>query len=243
MAWSIFTQGGGTGAAAGWAEDFLAEAGLPVSPANEQFVYDWEESEGGGGAWNPLNQGDVAGSPQLTSTGSQYGGGAADYVSEAAGLEGAVDYLNYPDYSGVKAALETSSYSGAEQALWASPWAASHYGYGTRWNTAAFPGDATSSAGTAATLDNAGSTVGGIAGAALGPGGVIAGTVLGGAANGAVTTGETDIVKAGAELIALLVGAGLVAAGVYKLASPASSIASTVDKAKTAGELAPLAAA
>jgi hypothetical protein len=144
MAWSIFSTG--TAAAASWAQQFLQAAGLPVTAPNEQFVYDWEKSEGGGGLNNPLNQGDVSGSPQLTSTGSQYGGGAADYVSPAAGIQGAVDYINYANYAGVKQALEDSNYSAAEEALWASPWASSHYGYGSAWSTAAYPGAPATSA-------------------------------------------------------------------------------------------------
>jgi hypothetical protein len=149
MAWSIFQQGGGQGAAVTWAKDFLSALGVSQSPANVQFVYDWEVSEGGGGKYNPLNQGPVPGQPQLTTTGSQYGGGAADFASYQAGITGAVDYLNMPAYSGVLAALKSSNYKAAEQALWASPWAASHYGYGASWSTATPPGAQPLAGGTA----------------------------------------------------------------------------------------------
>jgi hypothetical protein len=144
MAWSVFTQGGGDGAALTWAQQLLTALGAPVTPGNEQFIYDWEQSEGGGGQYNPLNQGPVPGQPQLTSTGSQYGGGAADYVSYAAGIQGAVDYLNMSNYTAVKQALDNNDPNGAKSALIASPWAASHYGEGASFSNAPLPGQASS---------------------------------------------------------------------------------------------------
>jgi hypothetical protein len=147
VAWSIFSQGGGSGAALTWAQDLLKRLGAPLTAGNEQMVYDWETSEGGGGQYNPLNQGDVPGDPSLTSTGSQYGGGAADYVSWDAGLTGAADYLAMPAYAGVLAGLVSNDPKAAETALWDSPWAASHYGYGSAWSDAALPGKASVLAG------------------------------------------------------------------------------------------------
>lgn len=148
MPWSIFSQGGGNGAALTWAQDFLQAANLPQTPTNVQFVYDWELSEGGGGKYNPLNQGPVLGNSSLTSTGPQYGGGAADFISYDAGLQGSVAYINYPAYSSLLAALKKgTSYSDLTAALWNSPWAQSHYGYGSGWNTSKVPGAATSLAG------------------------------------------------------------------------------------------------
>src|SRR5581483_2280122 len=128
MAWSIFKQGGGKGAAVTWANDLLDAIGAPKSAGNVKVIYDWEVSEGGGGRYNPLNQGPVPGHPELTTTGSQYGGGAADYASPAAGIQGAADYLNMPAYAGVLAGLRAGDYSAAQQALIASPWAGGHYG-------------------------------------------------------------------------------------------------------------------
>lgn len=140
MPWSIFQEGGGKGAAVTWAQNLLKSLGVPQSAQNVQFVYDWELAEGGGGKYNPLNQGPVPGHPELTTTGSQYGGGAADFASWNAGLQGAVDYLNMPAYAGIVKGLKSSNYQTAEHALWASPWAASHYGYGANWPTEAPPG-------------------------------------------------------------------------------------------------------
>lgn len=160
MAWSIFSNGGGNGAALTWAKDLLSADGAPDTPGNEQFIYDWEESEGGGGKYNPLNQGPVPGHPELTTTGSQYGGGAADYASYAAGIQGAVDYLNMPNYTAVQAALKANDPVQARNALIQSPWAASHYGYGSSFSNAPLPGSASSLLGDSSTVNPASSTTG-----------------------------------------------------------------------------------
>lgn len=145
MAWSIFTDGGGDSVAVGWAKQLLQMIGAPVTPENTEFVYQWEKSEGGGGKFNPLNQGVVYGHPELTTTGEQYGGGAADYASWQAGLTGAADYLNTsgPDnYPAIRDALRANNPQGARQALFRSGWAASHYGYGSSWANVPLPGNA-----------------------------------------------------------------------------------------------------
>lgn len=142
MPWSIFSDGGGDGAAATWAGDLLGQIGAPQTVANEQVIYDWEVSEGGGGKYNPLNQGPVPGQSQLTSTGPQFGGGAADYVSWAAGLQGAADYLGMPNFSAIRAALVANNAEGARTAIITSPWAASHYGGGSAFSDAPLPGKA-----------------------------------------------------------------------------------------------------
>lgn len=140
MAWSIFTDGGGPEVAVGWAQQFLRKIGAPVTPGNIEFVYQWEKSEGGGGKYNPLNQGPVQGHPELTTTGEQFGGGAADYASWDAGLQGAYYFLHYQYYKGVLQGLMNNDPVSARNALWASPWAASHYGYGKNWAFVAVPG-------------------------------------------------------------------------------------------------------
>jgi hypothetical protein len=162
MAWSIFSEGGGEGAAVTWAKNFLSALGVPQSNANVTFVYDWEKSEGGGGKYNPLNQGPVPGHSELTTTGQQYGGGAADYASWQAGVTGAVDYLHMQNYGGILDALKRSDYAGAKSALVASPWAASHYGGGSTFSGATPPGAAPLAGGTQATT--AGLTIPGLGG-------------------------------------------------------------------------------
>jgi hypothetical protein len=166
MAWSIFSEGGGKGAAVTWAKDLLANLGVPQSNQNINFIYDWEVSEGGGGKYNPLNQGPVPGHPELTTTGQQFGGGAADFASWQAGITGASDYLHMSSYSGILAALKTSNYAGARSALIASPWAASHYGGGSSFSSETAPGASPlgSGGGSVATGSTTGITVPGIGG-------------------------------------------------------------------------------
>lgn len=132
--WSIFNQGGGDAAAAQWAKDLLTALGAPQTPSNLQFIYDWEVSEGSGGQYNPLNQGPVSTHPELTTSGSQFGGGAANYASYSAGIQGAVIYIgSYSNYTHVKTALLAGDGVTAKQALWTSPWASGHYGFGANW--------------------------------------------------------------------------------------------------------------
>jgi hypothetical protein len=140
--WSIFSDGGGSGAAFTWAKDLLTKLGAPLSAGNEQFIYDWEVSEGGGGKYNPLNQGPVPGKPKLTTTGQQFGGGAADFASWDAGLTGAADYLHMPAYAGILSGLKGNHPEAARSALIASPWAKSHYGGGAGFSNKALPGKA-----------------------------------------------------------------------------------------------------
>lgn len=139
MPWSIFEQPNGEQLAVEWAQQLLQGIGAPATPANVAMVYQWEKSEGGGGKFNPLNQGPVPGQPNLTTTGQQYGGGAADFASWEAGIQGAIAYLNMGAYAGVRRALVSGNGGAAAQALWASPWAGSHYGYGAAWNRSTPP--------------------------------------------------------------------------------------------------------
>ena len=244
MAWSIFSDGGGNGAAVTWADELLTQAsaqwGVNVdTPGNEQFVYDWEKSEGGGGKFNPLNQGPVPGAPQLTSTGSQYGGGAADFVSVGAGITGALDYIDMPAYSGVKAGLEANQPAAARSALIASPWAASHYGNGADFSTAALPGQAS------AIVDTGSSSTGSTSaeltsGLNFNPldGFGIPGAIIGSASSS--VTG--DIMKGGTFLLAVGAGVALIVLGLFKTADPGRSITQTAgDTAKTAATAAAVA--
>jgi hypothetical protein len=152
--WSIFTNGGGPGAAATWADDALREIGAPLKTDNEQFIYDWETSEGGGGWYNPLNQGPDPDNPSLTTTGAQYGGGAANYKSYAAGLTGFKDYLNMSNFSDIRDDLKADDPVDARSALIQSDWASSHYGDGSAFSDAALPGKKSALKGTAGVADD-----------------------------------------------------------------------------------------
>lgn len=140
MSWSVFTDGGGKGAAVTWAKDLLSGIGAPASDANVQTVYDWEVSEGAGGQYNPLNQGRVPGHPELT-VGTKTV--ASDYASWDAGLKGAVDYLNMSNFSAIKKALIAGDAATARSAIISSPWAGGHYGQGASFSTEALPGQST----------------------------------------------------------------------------------------------------
>lgn len=143
MAWSIFKQGGGEAVAVGWAQQFLSALGAPVTPGNVEFIYQWEKAEGGGGKYNPLNTGPVRQHPEWTTTGEQYGGGAADYTSWSTGILGPKYFLEHyqqATYSKILSALKNNDPAGARAALIASPWAASHYGWGKHWPNVHVPG-------------------------------------------------------------------------------------------------------
>jgi len=145
MAWSIFKQGGGKAVAVGWAQQFLTAIGAPVTPGNVQFIYQWETAEGGGGKYNPLNTGPVTQHPEWTTTGEQYGGGAADYSSWETGILGPKYFLEHYQkswYPQILSALKSNNPEAARRALWASPWAASHYGHGDHWPNVSVPGGA-----------------------------------------------------------------------------------------------------
>jgi hypothetical protein len=184
---------GSPAAALAWAQQLIADlnagaggyGGVPIpnTPANQQFIYDWQESEGTGGANNPLNTGPLQG---LSTSGSQFGGGAANYPSPAAAAVASADYLLNPGnqkqygYGGILQALEQSNYQGAADALWKSDWASGHYGYGANWNTSPIPGSAqtaaaavnlgSSSASSSPSSSAAGSSPANQAGQALGSG-------------------------------------------------------------------------
>lgn len=134
--WSIFT-GPAKGAPVIYAEAVLHDAGAPITGPNVQFVYDWEKSEGGGGADNPLNVGPVKG--YGATSGSQYGGGAANYASLTDSAKAVAYELHQPAYASILAGLKRSTYRAASQGLFNSPWAASHYGYGRSWATTPVP--------------------------------------------------------------------------------------------------------
>jgi len=138
VAWSIFTNGGGNGAALTWAVDLLHKIGAPTSPANQQVIYDWEVSEGGGGSYNPLNEGADPANPALTS-GTLNSSGVADYKSWSAGLQGTADYLAMPSFVAIGDALRANNPAAARDAIIRSPWASNHYGGGAAFSGAALP--------------------------------------------------------------------------------------------------------
>jgi len=151
-AWSIFQQGGGAGSAFTWAKDALNEIGAPLTTGNEQVIYDWELSEAGGGWYNPLNEGPDPDNPSLSGP-SQYGGGAANYVSYAAGLQGFHDYLQMPNFSAIGADLTGNNPTQARTDIINSDWAGSHYDWGAAFSDSPLPGKANALKGGAGITD------------------------------------------------------------------------------------------
>lgn len=228
MPWSIFSDGGGQGAAVTWARALLAKIGAPQTPGDQQFVYDWEVSEGGGGKFNPLNEGPVPGDPGLTSTGPQFGGGAADFVSWAAGIQGAADYLGMPNFVRIADDLRRNDPVQARSDLIASPWASSHYAGGRGFSSQALPGHASALGGP------------GAAGAAAGGGGGGGGGLLGSLPGiGPALTAFADLPQT---LLAIAIKGPLVLAGGALMVWGAARATGTTTRIKQAAAAAPAAA-
>lgn len=124
-----------SGTNADWAELVLIFGGWPVTEQNVTVVLQWMREENGPDNWwnrnNPLNNGH----------GSGGGSGLGSYDSLVTAAEYAADnLLKRSFYTAIVAALEDgSSASAVAQAIWASPWASSHYGNGANWTTSPVP--------------------------------------------------------------------------------------------------------
>lgn len=127
-----FTVSGQTNA--DWAALVLQDASLPVTKNNITVMLQWMDSENSPQDWwlrnNPLNNG----------LGSGGGGGFGSYDS----LNTAASYValqfSRSLFAGIRSALAADSDpSVTAQAIWASPWAGSHYGYGSIWHAVDVP--------------------------------------------------------------------------------------------------------
>lgn len=117
-----------------WAIDFLAALGN-AQPSGETvaMVVEWTLAEDAGdgafGRNNPLNT-TQSGFEETQTINSD---GVKGYSTREAGLSAAVHTVTNGLYNDVVVALQSNDAEGARQALWASPWAGSHYGYGASW--------------------------------------------------------------------------------------------------------------
>lgn len=120
-----------------WAVDLLARLGNQ-SPTAETVavVVEWTIAEDGGpGAFernNPLNT-TMCG---YNNTGAINGDGAcgvSGYATRDDGLNATVATLMQANFTAVRNALQTNDAEAVAPAIWASPWATSHYGYGANW--------------------------------------------------------------------------------------------------------------
>ncbi|QAY72730.1 hypothetical protein ET445_04620 [Agromyces protaetiae] len=118
-----------------WAKLVLVDGDFPVTDENVTVILRWMRQENGPPNWwnrnNPLNNGN----------GSGGGSGLGSYDTLQTGAFYAADSLRkYSFYDAIEAALERGDDANATaQAIWASPWAGSHYGNGTHWSTAPVP--------------------------------------------------------------------------------------------------------
>jgi hypothetical protein len=113
-----------------WAKLVLIEGDWPVTEENVTFMMRWMRQENGADNWwnrnNPLNNGQ----------GSGGGSGLGSYVTLVEAAYYAAENLKSGRYPAVDAALvDGTSADATAQAIWASPWASSHYGYGTHWSS------------------------------------------------------------------------------------------------------------
>ncbi len=114
-----------------WAKLVLLSGGWPQSEANVTVMVRWMRQENGVDNWwnrnNPMNNG----------YGSGGGGGTGSYANLTIAAQKAAENLRRNrSYATIVGAFTVSAPTNiTEQAIWASPWASSNYGNGTRWQT------------------------------------------------------------------------------------------------------------
>ncbi len=112
-----------------WAVLVLYMAGFPTSDSNITVMLRWMRQENGPDDWwlrnNPLNNG----------WGSGGGSGLGSYANLVIAAENVGNALHgNPGYAAIVAGFESSAPTAQiEAAIWASPWASSHYGNGSHW--------------------------------------------------------------------------------------------------------------
>jgi len=120
-----------------WAYDLLAALGnAQPTPATIAFVIEWTLAEDSGpGALdrhNPLNT-TQCGHNQVSAINGDGACGVAGYATYQDGIAATIDTITQANFEAVARALQANDAQAAQLALWASPWAESHYGYGASW--------------------------------------------------------------------------------------------------------------
>lgn len=118
-----------------WANVVLQDGGWPLSTNNVTVITHWMNSEEPSSTWwnrnNPLNNG-------LGSGGGAGLGSYADLLTAAHYV--AVNLHGGSSYGAIVADLAASaSPSTTAAAIWDSPWASSHYGFGASWHFGTVP--------------------------------------------------------------------------------------------------------
>jgi len=121
-----------------WAVDLLARLGNTQPSADTlAMVVEWTIAEDGGdGALARNNALNTTLCLPGRMTGAINGDGACGvqgYATWEDGIEATARTLEQQNFSAIRAALLLNDAEGARAALWASGWAASHYGYGAGW--------------------------------------------------------------------------------------------------------------
>ncbi|SKA99018.1 hypothetical protein SAMN06295879_2652 [Agreia bicolorata] len=118
-----------------WAELVLLLGDFPRTDDNITVMLRWMRQENGPDNWwnrnNPLNNG----------WGSGGNSGLGSYDNLVIAAENAAEALHSnPGYAGIVAGFSSSApTSQIEQAIWASPWATSHYANGAHWSYTPVP--------------------------------------------------------------------------------------------------------
>jgi hypothetical protein len=118
-----------------WAKLVLLYAGFPMSDSNVAVFTRWMRQENGTDDWwnrnNPLNNG----------WGSGGGSGLGSYANLDLAAQNAAKALHgNPGYAAIVEGFAASAPTAQiEQAIWASPWASSHYANGAHWSQAPVP--------------------------------------------------------------------------------------------------------
>lgn len=113
-----------------WAKMVLMSGGWPTVDSNVTVLVRWMRQENGTNNWwnrdNPLNNG----------LGSGGGGGTGSYESLVIAAQKAAENIQRnPVFTAVEAGFATAAPTAViEQAIWASPWASSHYANGAHWH-------------------------------------------------------------------------------------------------------------
>ncbi|MFD1713169.1 hypothetical protein ACFSBZ_01685 [Amnibacterium flavum] len=112
-----------------WAALVMLSAGWPASESNITVFTRWMRQENGPDDWwnrnNPLNNG----------YGSGGGAGLGSYPNLVVAAQMAAEnLLQHSGYADIRAGFAASAPTAQiEQAIWASPWATSHYANGSHW--------------------------------------------------------------------------------------------------------------
>jgi len=120
-----------------WGQALLVALGNP-NPSQEMIglTIEWSLSEDHGtdalSRNNPWNT-TMCGYNMVGAINSDGACGVAHYATMDDGIAATVATLRQSNFTEVRQALLGSDVGAAREAIWRSPWAASHYGYGSSW--------------------------------------------------------------------------------------------------------------